>query len=518
MRFPAILVLVPLLLASAATGQCRTEVLSVGGPFCERARFGWAVALWQDTAVVTAPDARDPGCGGNRGKVFLFQRNAAAKTWKLTDVLKMNPPLPPGGGESFGHDVAIRGGTIVVVGVRKLGWVFEKVAGKWKSTQLSSGAQTSPTSCAISKDFIALGIGLSNLVNIYEKPVAGWTSVPSLSPKWTLKVTRVDDLALSGNRLAIIWTHTAKPTGSRVVFYDHFLGSWIQAGSFAADHAIQHLGGGRIDVHADLAVVSHFRFHGGAKPVLLIQRDTTGKWLQRARFTGTEWLYGGSIALSRDAATRGRVIVGAPSSGHPGTPGAYVYDPVDPGKLDRWNVRKLTVGTIAAGGSVALSGRLALIGDVNPVGAQSRAYVFEIGGSKQSGSFVTYAASCQGGGGRVPRHAASGTPEIAADVTLSLSNARANAPAALLVGAVRKNIPLDVIGMTGCRLLTDPIVQVGAVTDASGALAVKVKVPCDMRSVGAKVTSQLAVIDFGAPHPLKIVSTNGVEMTIGGFK
>lgn len=516
MKHLGISVLVSLLLAPAAAAQCGRWTLKAPGTGCEWADAGQAVAISSDTAVLGAPEARDPGCRGRYGKVLVFRRDATTGAWKQTDVLLR--PIPPSGQDRFGGDVAILGGTIVVSeSTGSNAWIFEKVAGKWKTTRLALPYRWAARSCGIAKDFIVLGgPGMSNgnEVWVYEKPAGGWTSVASLAPKWKLKVTGCDDVAVSGDRIAVIWTKRS-PWGSSVAFFDQLLGSWIPAGTFAVDHPVRYLSGGRIDVHGDLAVLSNMRDDPGTKPVFLIGRSKTGTWSLRHTFQGSEWLYGGSIALSRDPATPGRVLVGSATSGHPGQAGAYVYDPVDPTKLDQWITRKLGYASNSAGSAVALSGHLALVGAPGNING---AYLADIGGPHHDGSFTTYGRSCLGSGGKPPSLVMTGKPEIGGTVTWNLSNARARAPAALLVGAVRQNVPLDAIGMTGCRLLTDPVVQIGLVTDASGALAVKSTIPCDGKSVGGKITSQIAVIDFGAPHPLKVVSTNGAEMTVGGFK
>lgn len=112
----------------------------------------------------------------------------------------------------------------------------------------------------------------------------------------------------------------------------------------------------------------------------------------------------------------------------------------------------------------------------------------------------------------------SGTPEVGNEIVWELGSARPASPAVLIIGVGRSNIPLDPIGMIGCSLYAPIVVQLGGVTDANGRTTFRTTLPCYViTSVGLRMHSQFAIIDFGAPHVLKVVSTNGMEMLIGGF-
>lgn len=132
---------------------------------------------------------------------------------------------------------------------------------------------------------------------------------------------------------------------------------------------------------------------------------------------------------------------------------------------------------------------------------------------------MSYGTSCQGTAGLRPVHTVSGTPERGRQITWEVTSAMPLAPAAVLIGGGRLNIPLDAIGMTGCSLHVTQLASIGGLTDSTGRLAIPATIPCSaVGAVGGLLQIQMAVVDFGAAHPLKVVSTNGVEMTIGGHQ
>ncbi len=523
-------VLLPLSLTSFLGAQCLTpEVLTPTLPACATTGFGASIAIDGDTAAVGAPYASEgPGttCGVTEsGRVFLFRRNPTPGTWTLTDEI-----ANPIGGDRhrFGTKVAIRGNTLAALGIGRDGipeiaWVLVKVGSTWQSARLTLPGGFSSTSIAISDDIIAIGLGGGGRVCLYGRPIAGWTSVASHAPGVSLNAPAGDagnfgyHVALGvgptlGPRLAVACDLTGF-TGSRVYFYDLFLGQWIPSGSFSLSFPLGNSMSGRVDLHGDVAVFGHHR----AQKCWVFVRDMIGNWNERWVFQRGEAYFGADAALSRDPATEGRVVVLAVDGA--GLRTGFVYDPVDRTRLDAWTMRTLPVPGTACSipFSVAMSGPLVVLAGGCLASDPTPAYGFYLGGPRTGGGYVSYGTSCQGTGGLRPVHTIGGTAEIGYQISWELSNARASAPAAVLIGAGRQNIPLDAIGMTGCFLHLTQLLSIGGLTDGTGRLVMPVTIPCSaVGAVGGLVHSQMAVVDFGAAHPLKVVTTNGMEMTIGG--
>ncbi len=136
----------------------------------------------------------------------------------------------------------------------------------------------------------------------------------------------------------------------------------------------------------------------------------------------------------------------------------------------------------------------------------------------QPGSFTSHGQGCPGTGSLVPLHTASGSPERDQTVTYELRAARPLAAGVLLLGTTRANIDLGFIGMPGCSLLMGQLLNwpgtpVGITTDLTGSASVSWRL---VHPVGSHLLTQFAIIDPGAPTPLQVVASNGIDTGIGG--
>jgi hypothetical protein len=139
----------------------------------------------------------------------------------------------------------------------------------------------------------------------------------------------------------------------------------------------------------------------------------------------------------------------------------------------------------------------------------------------QQGSILHFGSACAGTPGQ-PLLTASGTPEIGEQVTIQLSNALALQPAALIIGTSNTAwnaipLPLDMgpFGAPGCRLLTNPLVQIAGVNSLSGTQTRVLQLPLDPGLIGGQFHAQYLTVDAAA-NALKVVFTRGATTQVGG--
>lgn len=134
------------------------------------------------------------------------------------------------------------------------------------------------------------------------------------------------------------------------------------------------------------------------------------------------------------------------------------------------------------------------------------------------GSFSFYGRGCLGSLGRLPIHVGKGHPDIGQTIQWEVSIARPNTSGVVLVGSRSLAINLDSIGARGCWLLVDARADLAFKTSWTGSVSIPVTIPRDPRAIGARVFTQAALLDPGAPRLLKITSTNGLSTTLGGTR
>ncbi len=118
----------------------------------------------------------------------------------------------------------------------------------------------------------------------------------------------------------------------------------------------------------------------------------------------------------------------------------------------------------------------------------------------------TYGTACPSG--VAPTFTANGAPAIGATFTLAIDGARVLAPGVLLFGA-RTDLPLG-----PCRVLVQPSVAIGIVTDATGAARIALPIPRDPSLVGALAHTQPAIADPAGALGV-VAFGNGLAILIG---
>lgn len=134
-------------------------------------------------------------------------------------------------------------------------------------------------------------------------------------------------------------------------------------------------------------------------------------------------------------------------------------------------------------------------------------------------TFTAYGAGCRGSAG-VPVHGASGTPKLGGRFSLTLSRAKANARAVMLLGMSKTSwlgfrLPLDLspLGATGCQVLAAGTVLTDVQTSSAGAAAVPITLANNPQWCGVKFFTQYVVLDNA--NRLGLVLSNAGESTIG---
>ena len=222
--------------------------------------FGDAVALVGDTILVG-----DPGWNSQRGKAYLYERNAGV--WSNTGSL-----LAGGGGigELFGATTAISddGQWAAVTALNKGNghvYVYENNAGTWTQKHaFTTNTSSSPIGFGVSLDFegewLAVGDWHSNVnglesgsVYLYREQGGSWTLQQRIEPGDGAADDNFGiDVSLEGDRLLVGACGDDNDSGSAYL-YELVGGSWIQVDKIFSEQrapfelfAISvHLEGGR---------------------------------------------------------------------------------------------------------------------------------------------------------------------------------------------------------------------------------------------------------------------------------
>jgi len=137
-----------------------------------------------------------------------------------------------------------------------------------------------------------------------------------------------------------------------------------------------------------------------------------------------------------------------------------------------------------------------------------------------AGTTTTFGSAC-GPWNSQPYHQVLGLPEIGHQMQFQAPNLQSSAIAVLMTGVSNQSsggIPLPAslaaIGMPGCNLYVDPILQDGVVATQSG-LARITRTFSQPELLGTRIYSQFFVLMPGA-NALGIVASNGVDVLVGG--
>jgi hypothetical protein len=172
--------------------------------------FGAAVAIQGSTILVGANG--DDDAGGNAGAVYIFTNSGG---WSETDKL-----LPGEVGDThFGASIAIDGATIAVgapytdSGVTNSGaaYVFEDDGGGWTETErLATGGGGAVLSdlfgwaVDLSGDMLLVGAPLDDVVYVFERGGAGWTETAVLNGTTTQSGDRFGQaVSTDGGRILV---------------------------------------------------------------------------------------------------------------------------------------------------------------------------------------------------------------------------------------------------------------------------------------------------------------------------
>ena len=282
----------------------------IGGEWTEQAilmasdgvandRFGTAVALDGDTALVTA--FNDDDNGFDSGSVYVFER--ASGVWTQTAKLTHNDAAPNDG---FGWSVAIEADT-ALIGMFKdddngaesgSAYVFERASGVWTQVAKltpSDGAAGDSFGLRVSLDADTALISASN-----DDSSAGSTYVfVRVGGVWTeqAKLTASDraagdhfgnDVALDGDT-ALISAHTDDSNAGSAYVFVRVGGVWTeQAKLTASDRAAGDIFGYATSIQGNTALIGAFSNMGADPGSAYVFERMGGAWTQVAKLTPSD--------------------------------------------------------------------------------------------------------------------------------------------------------------------------------------------------------------------------------------
>jgi hypothetical protein len=135
------------------------------------------------------------------------------------------------------------------------------------------------------------------------------------------------------------------------------------------------------------------------------------------------------------------------------------------------------------------------------------------------GTFALYGSGCTGSNG-VPVLGAAGAPTLGASWRVTLSSARASAPAMIGIGASRTNwgsvaLPWPIPGAPNCFVNASLDAVAVLTSEANGTAAVQIGVPVSPSLIGQSAYLQWAIAD--AVNALGVVTTAGGAAVVGGL-
>lgn len=342
------------------------------------ARFGFSVAIDEDTAVVGARGE------ANHGSAYVFVRDGGGWTQQAKLLIEEGTP-----GDNFGYSVAVSGDTALVgafLGKSKgkmtgAAYVFTRSGGVWKQQEklLASdgeGFDLFGGSVALSGDTalvgaLQAGLGKTGEAYVFIRKGDTWSEQANLRAK---DGVTADDfgisVALSGDT-AIVGADAAsaehEASGAAYVFVRDGQSWTQQAKVFASDKSAHKFFGNPVAISGDTAVVGAYLGNGQALSsgaAYLFVRDGTS-WTEQKKLTASDGASGDGFGVSV-AISGGTVAVGAfdDSDKGPGAGAAYVFQR---GCAGAWVEDLKIAATDGASGDefgyhVALSGSSLVVG------------------------------------------------------------------------------------------------------------------------------------------------------------
>ena len=195
---------------------------------------------------------------------------------------------------------------------------------------------------------------------------------------------------------------------------------------------------------------------------------------------------------------------------------AEVYSGADGSLLqDIWE------GSTYTGGIPFVGHGVSFIGDTNGDGLEdfvvgsltSGAYLFH-GRSSPLARSRTIGKGCIGGLGRMPRIGIEGSSRLGDTWTVTLRGAAPNQPGSWLFLGFGTDLPLDVIGLLGCRLYVDPFTNLFAGTDPNGFAEFDVHFGLDPTLAGIPLRAQWVIPDPASPFALPVALSDSLETVL----
>lgn len=395
------MIAVTLVAAPQVMALQQTRLVAADG--AEHDRFGSAIALSGDTALVAARSA-DPGGRDSQGAVYVFTRDGG--TWKQRAKLVAEDG---DASDQFGWSVTLSGDTALVGALRAdagrgAAYVFVHDDGTWRQQAKLVARDGSKEdrfgwSVALSGDTALVGAALTDVGDdpgrgaayVFRRSGGTWRQQAKLmasdgaaGDRFGESVALAGDTALVGASFAVVDGNLEQ--GAAYVFARDGREGWSQqAKLIAADGAELDGLGGSVALSGDTALVGAEvadADHKDEGAAYVFARDG-GTWYQRAKLAADDGArgdaFGISVALSDDTALVGANTAAVDGDARPGA--AYLFTR----RGDDWSRR----GTLTADDeakrdvldlAVALSGATALLGaqgaDVNGAVGQGAAYVF----------------------------------------------------------------------------------------------------------------------------------------------
>lgn len=142
------------------------------------------------------------------------------------------------------------------------------------------------------------------------------------------------------------------------------------------------------------------------------------------------------------------------------------------------------------------------------------------------GSAVSFGSGCLGSNQQVPLHGAAVVPEVGVALPLTVTRVFGATVGAVCLGAsttqwgsVPLPLRLDFLGAdASCFLRVAPDVVSPLSVDAGGNGTLTLPVPQAAQFVGARLWSQVVVLDAQVSAPAGLVVSNGLEVTLGGLR
>lgn len=272
------------------------------------AAFGFAVALWGDSAVVGA--RFEPLTRFQNGVVYAYEREGS--TWTRTD--RLTPPIDL---SYFGKALALEEDTLVAAGLETV-YVYARSPGGWAVEARPSAARMRVQGIALSGDTLAVGAPMDGEVHVMTRDGGEWTTQQILRgpDQYGASVALHEDTLLVGSP----WE---RERAGVVRAYRRSGSAWAEEGVLVgADTEYGDDFATSVALRGDTAVVGA-RTRSGTEGAAYVFSRTGSSWSQQTILTPAEprvnaW-FGEGLALSSDT-----LVVGAITTG--GAPGsAYVF-------------------------------------------------------------------------------------------------------------------------------------------------------------------------------------------------